>query len=235
MNINDLPWLVVATGPGPARRRAERTERAALDLAAVAERIDGYLVLHEAVDISFAFEARHMPLGTVDLRQEGDAVGLALSDPDAAVVTGAGMYIGTPIAKDPRWGQVAELGRSRALLVTSALSGAYFGCYIHGPHEGRFRDGIAEQFVGLAARLEYEDGSALNIERTTLGYVSSGFGRPRNSQSLASIIESVPDTPTRVISDLLGEDELVAVLAEAHRLPPASLTLNGRRWRGQDR
>jgi hypothetical protein len=58
--MSDLPWLVRAEGPGPDQRRAERTEQAALDLAAVARRVDGHLVLHEPVDIGFAFEARHM-------------------------------------------------------------------------------------------------------------------------------------------------------------------------------
>ncbi len=72
--MTDLPWLIRAEGPGPDRRRTERTEQAALDLAAVARRIDGHLVLHDAVDIGFAFEKRLLPPGTVDLRG-GDAVG----------------------------------------------------------------------------------------------------------------------------------------------------------------
>lgn len=227
--MKKLPWLVYAEGPESERRDAERTERAALDLAAVAEHIDGYLVLHEAVDIGFAFERRHLPPGAVDLRH-GDPLGLVLADPAATVVSGAGIYIGTPIASDPRWAGLDDLGRTRVLLVTSALSGAYFGCHVYGPFAGRYLDGIAEQVVGLAARLVYEDGSVLVIERTTIGYRSSGVGEPRNSPSIASIIRSVPGIPAQVTSELLEVDELAAVLAEAERLPPASLTLNGRRW-----
>lgn len=228
--MRDLPWLIRADGPEPERRRAERTERAALDLAAAAARIDGYLVLHEAVDISFAFEHHHLPPGTVDLR-DGDPLGLVLDDPAAAVVTGVGPYIGTPIAADPRWAGLDDLVRTRVLLVTSALSGTYMGCQVHGPFAGKYLDGIAEQVVGVAARLVYQDGRVLVIERTTIGYRSEGFDHPVNSPSLASIVRSVPGIPAQVTSELLDADELAAVLAEADRLPPASLTLNGRRWR----
>lgn len=228
--MRDLPWLIRAEGPEPERRRAERTDRAALDLAAVAHRIDGYLVLHEAVDISFAFEPHHLPPGTVDLR-DGDPLGLVLADPGATVVTGVGIYIGTPIAADPRWARLDDLGRTRVLLVSSALSGAYLVCEVDGPFAGRYLDGVAEQVVGVAARLEYEDGSELVIEGTTIGYRSVVDGQPRNSPSLASIITSVPGIPARVTSELFDVDELAAVLAEANRLPPVSLTLNGRRWR----
>src|SRR3546814_17219083 len=59
--MSQTPWLIRAEGPGPERRRAERTSRAALDLAAVVEQTGGHLVLHQAVDISFAFEAHHLP------------------------------------------------------------------------------------------------------------------------------------------------------------------------------
>src|SRR3546814_20306062 len=77
--MSQTPWLIRAEGPGPERRRAERTSRAALDLAAVVEQTGGHLVLHQAVDISFAFEAHHLPRGTVDLRS-GDPLGAALAD-----------------------------------------------------------------------------------------------------------------------------------------------------------
>src|SRR3546814_8292645 len=50
--MSQTPWLIRAEGPGPERRRAERTSRAALELAAVVEQTGGHLVLHQAVDIS---------------------------------------------------------------------------------------------------------------------------------------------------------------------------------------
>ncbi|MGK2947358.1 MAG: hypothetical protein ACSLFP_02195 [Acidimicrobiales bacterium] len=226
----DLPWLVPAAGPEPERRRAERTDRAALDLAAVVAQRGGHLVLHEAVDVSFAFAPHHLPPGTVDLR-EGDALGAGLADPDAIVVSGAGIFIGTPVAVDPRWAQLDELGRHRLLLISSALSGAYFGGQVYGPRPGRFLDGVAEQVVGLAARLTYADGSVLTIERTTVGYRSSGPEGGRLSPSLVSLVAAVGGVPEQVTSELLDVDELLAVLADAGRLPPETLTLNGQRWR----
>ena len=228
--MRDLPWLIRAEGPEPERRRAERTERAALDLTAVAQRIDGYLVLHEAVDISFAFDRHHLPPRAIDLR-DGDPLGLVLDDPAAVVVTGVGPYIGTPIAADPRWDGLDDLGRTRVLLVASGLSGTYLGCRVHGPFAARYLDGIAEQVVGVAARLVYEDGRVVVVERTTIGHRSVSDDHPVTSPNLASIIRSVPGIPTQVTSELLDADELAAVLAEADRLPPESLTLNGRRWR----
>lgn len=227
--MTDLPWLIPADGPEPARRRAERTERAARDLAAVHERVGGPLVLHEAVDISFAFDSSHLPPGTVD-RRAGDALEAALADPAAVVVTGAGICIGTPIEADPRWAELERLDRHRVLLVTSALSGAYFGCLLRGPRGGRFLDGVAEQVVGMAARLVYPNGDVLDVVRTTLGYSASGIGSDLQAPSLAAAIAHVPGIPESVTSELLTTDELARVLAEAERLPPASLTLNGQRW-----
>ncbi len=93
--------------------------------------------------------------------------------------------------------------------------------------------GSPEQVVGLAARLVYDDGSTLVIERTTICYRSTGIGGPCNSPRLASLISSVARVPLAVTSELLDVDELAAVLAEAERLPPASFTLNGRAWRGR--
>ena len=229
-NMADLPWLVPAFGAGPERNRARRTLRAARDLAAVAQNVDGYLVLHEAVDISFGFQQHHLPPGTVDLRG-GDPLGLALADPAAVVVTGAGIYIGTPIARDLRWRELEALNRSRVLLVASALSGDYLGSQVHGPFAGRYLDGVAEEAVGLAARLTYEDGSELVIERTTIGYRSTGADDRRHSPSMVTIISSVPGIPCEVTSELFDVEELAATLAEAGRLPPLTLTLNGHRWR----
>src|SRR3546814_18081536 len=65
--MSQTPWLIRAEGPGPERRRADRTSRAALDLPAGVEQTGGHLVLHQAVAITFAFEAHHPPRGTVHL------------------------------------------------------------------------------------------------------------------------------------------------------------------------
>src|SRR3546814_294924 len=166
--MSQTPWLIRAEGPGPERRRAEPTSRASLDLAADFETTGVHLVLHQAVDISFALEAHHLPRGTVDMRS-GDPLGAALADPDAVLVSGAGIYIGTPIARDPRWTQLEAAGRSRVLLVTSGLSGEYFGCQLEGSAAARFLDGVREEHVGIAARLTYPDGTVIEVERTTIG------------------------------------------------------------------
>jgi hypothetical protein len=62
--------------------------------------------------------------------RDGDPLGLALADPRAVVVSAGGIFIGTPIARDPRWSELEVLGRTRVLLGTSALSGAYFGARV---------------------------------------------------------------------------------------------------------
>jgi hypothetical protein len=227
--MTDLPWLVRAEGPGPERRQAERTEQAALDLAAVARRVEGHLVLHEAVDIAFAFEAHQLPPGSVDLRH-GDALGHALADGSAVLVTAGGIWIGTPIERDPRWARLQELGPPHVVLGSSGLSGAYLGCTLHADEVRRFHGGVAERVVGVAARLVFEDGTVVVVERTTIGYRTSGADPVRRSRDLVSILTGVPGLPLRVTSELLDHDELLAVLAEAGKRPPRTLTVNGRRW-----
>lgn len=57
--MTNLPWIIQASGPSPAHRRAERTKDASLDLVALADRIRPHglhLVVEDAVDIAFAFE-----------------------------------------------------------------------------------------------------------------------------------------------------------------------------------
>lgn len=228
--MSDLPWLVRADGPEPERRLIERTQRASLDLGAVAQSIDGYLVLHDAVDIAFALADRHLPRGTLDLRG-GDPLGHALGDARAVVVTAGGSWIGMPIERDGRWALLADLGWPRVVLGSGGLSGAYLGCTLYDPDPRRFLDGVAEQVVGVAARVVYDDGSVLVVERTTIGFRSRGVGPERRSPRMATLVQAVPGIPTRVTSELLDADELATLLADAGRLPPTSLTLNGRRWR----
>ena len=127
--MRKLPWLVYADDASLARSATVRTERAATDLAAIAAAIDGYLVLEDAVDIAFNLEARHLPPGTLDLR-DGDPLALALVDVRAVVVSAGGIMIGTPIERDPRWAELGRLGRTRVLLGSSALSGVYFGARV---------------------------------------------------------------------------------------------------------
>lgn len=225
--MTNLPWLVEASGPGPALARAERTEQGARDLAAVDREVDGYLVLHEALDIAFGFEAHQLPPRVVDLRH-GDALGHALADDAAVLVTAGGFFIGTPIKRDPRWPGFLALGRAHAVLGSSALSGEYYGCTLYGDGVRRFRDGVAEEAVGVAARLVFGDAIVV-VERTTLGYRTAG-PEPIRRRDVSSLLRDLPGLPVEVTSDLLDHDELVAVLAEAGKLPPRSVTVNGRRW-----
>ena len=123
--MTNLPWLVQASGPGPAQRRARRTEEATRDLAALADRIRPrglHLLIEDAVDIAFEFAARHLPPGTLDARGR-DALGIALDDPTALLITADGFYIGLQIATDARWHQLETLGRSRGRLGSNALVG----------------------------------------------------------------------------------------------------------------
>ena len=95
--MTNLPWLVQASGPGPAQRRARRTEEASRDLAALADRIRPrglHLLIEDAVDIVFEFAARATcPPGTIDARGR-DALGIVLDDPTALLITADGFYIG---------------------------------------------------------------------------------------------------------------------------------------------
>ncbi len=130
--MRKLPWLVYADDTTLARSAAVRTEQAAAALAIIAEAIDGYLVLEDAVDIAFSLEARHLPPGTIDLRN-GDPLALALADARAVVVSAGGIMIGTPVERDPRWAELGRLGRARVLLGSSALSGTYVGARVLPP------------------------------------------------------------------------------------------------------
>lgn len=224
--MRDLPWLIRASGPGPLRGCRSRTERAARDLAAAAAHVGSPLVLHEAVDIAFCFEARHLPAGTVDLRQ-GDALGHVLAHPESLLVTAGGHYIGTPVQWDARWRE--NPGLSHALLVSSAMSGAYYGCTLRaGGEELRFRDAVAEEVIGIAAALVFEDGTELVVHATTHGYRRTTAGGPRRARHVADLLRGAPGVPTEVTSDFLTADELQAEIREAGLLPPQSFRLAGR-------
>ncbi len=132
-----LDWLVYSSDDGElARRDRRRTLAASEHLHLLAERIGGHglhLVLDEATDVQFSFEPRHLPPWTIDRRFDGDALATAIADPRSVLVTGGGPWLGQPAAHDPRWQRLADLGRSRATLVTSPLSGRYYGLFVDGP------------------------------------------------------------------------------------------------------
>ncbi len=219
------PWLV--------QRRAERTSAASRDLAALADRVRGHglhLVIEDAVDIAFAFDTLDLPPDTIDARGT-EALGLALDDPTAVLVTADGFYIGLRIARDPRWEELAVLGRSRARLGSSALSGGYYGLSVDGPHAGRFRNGVREEHVADEAELVYADGSVARIERTTLEHVVHRSGGAVRCRSLVDAIRWSERLPVQVTSAVYTADGLAALLAEADRLLPPALVLNGERWR----
>jgi len=232
--MTNVPWLIQASGPGPARSRAERTEEASRDLAALADRIRGqglHLVLEDAVDIAFEFDAHHLPPGTIDARGV-DALTIALDDPTAVLITADGFYIGLRIARDDRWEQLAVLGRSRGRLGSNALSGWYYGLVVEGPQAGRFRDGIREELVTVEAELVYGDGSVARIERTTLAHVVHRSDETTRFRSLVDAIRWTEALPVQVTSAVYTASELASLLAEADRLVPPALVLNGQRWRG---
>jgi hypothetical protein len=231
--VTNLPWLVQASGPGPALQRARRTEQASRDLAALADRIRDHglhLVVEDAVDIAFELSAQDLPPGTVDARGT-DALGIALADPTAVLVTADGVFIGLRIGGDPRWEQLAALSRSRARLGTSALSGWYHGLVVDGPHAARFRNGVREQLVAVEAELVYGDGSVVRIERTTLAHIVRGSVRNIRCRSLVDAIRWTERPPVQATSAVYDAGELAALLGEADRLVPPVLVLNGEQWR----
>src|SRR3546814_4436973 len=119
---------------------------------------------------------------------------------------------------------------SSDLLVTSGFSGEYFGCQLEGSAAARFLDGVREEHVGIAARLTYPDGTVIEVERTTIGYRSTGSGPAHRSSSLSGLIRQVPEDAIEIESELLDHDELRAAMVEAQRLPRVLPEINGRRW-----
>lgn len=201
--MKHLPWLVQAAGPGPARMRARRTEEASRDLAALADRIRGsglHLVIEDQVDLLFTFEARHLPAGTVDGRR-ADALGAALDDPSAVLITIDGPYVGLAVGRDPR---LARACRPRPLAWT--------------PRRERVVRVVPRARRGRSAR------------RTTLGFVAHHADGTTRHRSLIDAIQWTERLPVTVTSASHDAASLAALLADADRLVPPSLVLNGRRF-----
>ena len=131
-----LDWLVYSSDDAELRRKCDiRTRLASDDLHSLARRIDDHglhLVIEDAVDLAFDLEEHHLPLGTLDARGL-DALEIAVADPTAVLVTAGGIFIGDPISNDARWRQLRDLGRTRATLGSSGLSGRYLGLVATGP------------------------------------------------------------------------------------------------------
>ncbi len=231
--MTNLPWLIQASGPGPGLRRARRTEEARRDLAAFAGRIRDHglhLIVEDAVDIAFEFEARHLPPDTVDARGT-DALGIALDDPTAVLITADGYFIDLRIGVGSRWEELATLGRSRGRLGSNALSGWYYGLVVDGPQTSRFRNGVREQVAAVEAELVYADGSVARIERTTLAHIVHRNDQTIRCRSLVDAIRWTERLPVQATSAVYNAGDLAALLAEADRLVPTVLVLNGERWR----
>lgn len=134
--MKKLSWLVYSSDEDALRRgEARRTRQASDDLFAFADRIRPHglhLVIEDAVDIEFDLQERHLPPGTVDGRGR-ETLTIALDDPSAIVITAGGFFVGLSVGFDPRWKRLAELGRSRGILGSNALSGRYYGLTVDGP------------------------------------------------------------------------------------------------------
>ncbi len=116
--MTNLPWLIQASGPGPAAGAAGRTEQAARDLAVLAERLarqDLHLVVEDAVDIAFELGPRHLPAGSVDARGS-DALAVALDDPTGVLITADGINRPWRCSRPP-------LGRARRVGPLSGHAG----------------------------------------------------------------------------------------------------------------
>ena len=140
--MKKLPWLVYSSDDNALRQREEdRTRLASDDLHRYADfvRPRGLrLLLHESVDIAFNLQHWQLPADVVDARGQ-DAVGLALADVATVLVSGGGIFIGSPVQYDPRWRALTRPPRSHAELGSSALSGRYLGFVASGQHPAVYR------------------------------------------------------------------------------------------------
>lgn len=135
--MRKLPWLIYSADTDRLRRNEQRRTLAAVDdLRRLAETVRTHglhLLLHETVDISFDVDLQRLPTDAVDGRND-DALGTALADATAVLITGGGIYIGSPATSDSRWPEFLGQDRTRGELGASALSGAYLGLSIKGRH-----------------------------------------------------------------------------------------------------
>jgi hypothetical protein len=142
--MRELPWLIYSSDADRLRRNEERrTLDASTDLLHFAEAVRPHglhLLIEDAVDIAFDLRPWHLPPNAVDARGE-DALGMALDDVDAVLITAGGIFIGKPITTDRRWFELVGRNRTRGELGSSALSGAYLGLSVAGPHTAFYRAG----------------------------------------------------------------------------------------------
>ena len=229
------PGSSTRDGPEAARREAERTERAPSTWRPIAERLDGYLVLHDAVDIALRFEARHLPAGAVDAR-DGDPLGLAVADP-AAVGRQRGRHLHRHADRQPILGGRSRRPRSHS---GAPRHRARLCRHLHGlPSPRSVRREVTS--TGSPSRSSaWLPGSSIggrararrraNDHRVPLGAASITRSTARASPASSG---RSPGIPARMTSEAPRRQRGSAKPSspEADRLPPESLTLNGRRWR----
>jgi hypothetical protein len=215
-----------------AIRHAQRSERAAVDLAACATWAAGHglhLVLEHHVVSRFTFFDVQLPPATVDARND-DALALAIADPTALLVTAGGHYWGTPITGHRDWPAFAALSRTWAVLGVSALSGGYYGIHVHGAHVERFIGGVREQTIGVEATIELTDGSLAIAMRTTIGVRLEHGSRTVLCDDLGEALEAIEPPAARVDASGYETSTLAALIEQAALLPDDSLVLNNEFW-----
>ena len=216
----------------PAIRHAQRSERAAVDLAACATWAAGHglhLVLEYHVVSRFTFIDAHLPPATVDARN-ADALSLAIADPTALLVTAGGHYWGTPLTGHRDWPAFAALPRTWAVLGVSALTGAYYGIFVDGAHVERFVGGVREETLGVEATIELTDGSLAIAVRTTIGVRLEHGGTTVLCRDLGEALKAIERPVARVDASGYETSTLAALIEQAAVLPDDSLVLNNEVW-----
>jgi hypothetical protein len=216
-----------------SERAAARARIAAPDLATCAAWAAGegmHLVIDGRVGEFFPFTREQLPGGTVDAR-DGDSLAVVLEDPAGLLVTLGGLWLGTPVKRDRRWAGFERRERTWAVLVVSALSGAYYGLHVSGTHRERFVSGVRERLLRVEAIVELSDGSVVDIERTTIDYRVTFKGSTQHARTLEGALKVLEQPVTRVESNVHDEEVLATAVERAGVLPDRMVVLNRTPWR----
>jgi len=214
-------------------RRARRTDKATVDLAACAVwagQRGMHLMIDRHVERHFGFTDAQFPPDTVDARAM-DSVALAIDDLSALLVTASlAPFWGTPITSDRHWRDYKRLGRTWAVLGVNALSGWYYYLSVGGGHNERFVTGVRAEPLRIDATVELADGTTTEIVRTTVDYTVEVRGRNFVCKDLRGALRAVDQPVVRIDSVVHDDVTLARAIEDAGQLPERLIVLNGRQW-----